>query len=795
MKLIWVFGLLLVSMGFATDINTCQNLSSAGTTYTLNQSVSIAGQTCFNVTAENVTLDCQGFGVTGDNTISANGINSNQFNTTIQNCQISSFGNGIKLNSNSNTVQNVNVSVAVTSGIWLLSSSNNILSDSTFNGTNTGGISVDYTGVSANNSFFNIVAISSDGNGVYLKGNNYTLTNVSINSGSAYSLYANSLKNSILTNILAISLGDGLSFNNGANNTIDCQGKSIVGSNASNTNGIYSNEFNTTIRNCTISNFAKGIYFDSAAYGTINNATVSTSSGSAIEINGNYNAITNSQLTCTGNANCIFIDGTVGSLIENVSISFKFFGVLIGNSAGEPENNTLNNVTAVVNEAIAHASSEGIAIWAGTGNVVNNSTGIARMFGIDMETTGYVGQHSYLYNSYAQCTGAGAYNSALYTSNTITVTNNTIIGSNNCMGIYSGNNATFSHNTIQAKVWVNGAGTNSTYNCNKYLFADGSASWTTYPVYDNTGDSCADFGNNLPYYYWTMPTNWIGLGYDYSPFTNLTSAQTGTLVQILVVDNAYKPVLNTSVKIVQINAANNTNSTLGLFTVDEFGTTTTTLLPLTMLYAFSVYNQNGSTLIQAFPQTGLSCTTSNILCKHTLIVNINSVLPFYIRNNLVGSCSYNNSSLTINCQASDGTSTLNNYSISAFAQGNSTQACYNSSAGSTANLNCTLPAACGYYNYLFLGSDGTFSYMLSADTITANGCPSTTSFGRSGWVAMLLIFGTIALIGSYSLPIAMMFGVMSLFFGMLVQLIPWTAGTPTIIFLVIALIIAYRSKV
>ena len=61
----------------AMDIDSCQNLSAVGTTYTLTVPVT-STPTCFNVTAENVTLDCNGFTITGSNVSGTTGIHSNQ---------------------------------------------------------------------------------------------------------------------------------------------------------------------------------------------------------------------------------------------------------------------------------------------------------------------------------------------------------------------------------------------------------------------------------------------------------------------------------------------------------------------------------------------------------------------------------------------------------------------------------------------------------------------------------------------------------------------------------------------
>ena len=50
--------------------------------------------TCFNVTAANVTINCNGFTITGNNASSYYGITTNAFNTTIKNCNIQNFSTG-----------------------------------------------------------------------------------------------------------------------------------------------------------------------------------------------------------------------------------------------------------------------------------------------------------------------------------------------------------------------------------------------------------------------------------------------------------------------------------------------------------------------------------------------------------------------------------------------------------------------------------------------------------------------------------------------------------------------------
>ncbi len=65
--------------------STCGTLSASNSVYNLINSVSSTG-TCFNVTASNVTIDCNGYGINYSSATTGYGVYSNQLNTTVENC-------------------------------------------------------------------------------------------------------------------------------------------------------------------------------------------------------------------------------------------------------------------------------------------------------------------------------------------------------------------------------------------------------------------------------------------------------------------------------------------------------------------------------------------------------------------------------------------------------------------------------------------------------------------------------------------------------------------------------------
>jgi hypothetical protein len=110
----------------AGNVSCGVNLDVAGATYTMNNSSTSTG-TCFTVTAANVTLDCKGYTITGNNAANSRGVYSTVFNTTIKNCNISTFTSGITFYTGTNgTVMDTNITsnYATGYGIFLYNSAN-----------------------------------------------------------------------------------------------------------------------------------------------------------------------------------------------------------------------------------------------------------------------------------------------------------------------------------------------------------------------------------------------------------------------------------------------------------------------------------------------------------------------------------------------------------------------------------------------------------------------------------------------------------------------------------------------
>jgi parallel beta-helix repeat protein len=185
--------------GSGTNLTVCKELNQANEVYILLNNISTTG-TCFTVTANNVTLDMNGFNITGDNIGADYGVYSNGYNeTTIRMGKIYNFGSyGVKLVNNSNN-KIINMTLNLNGyGIYLEESSDNQLINLTVN-ENSHGIFLDS---SFNNTLVNIVVNRSGYNGVYLDSSfNNNLTNITTKSNEGDTFYLFMSSNNTFRNL------------------------------------------------------------------------------------------------------------------------------------------------------------------------------------------------------------------------------------------------------------------------------------------------------------------------------------------------------------------------------------------------------------------------------------------------------------------------------------------------------------------------------------------------------------------------------------------------------------------
>lgn len=290
----------------SNTITECRDLTSENTVYTMNADITnwVAGRdSCINITAQNITFDCAGKSI--DINQPYIGIYSNQFNTTIKNCEVSMNGgnHGIYLQSNSNnTLTNINVSLNYV-GIYLDSSSNNNLTQIIANSNSDGiylqsnsnnnqlnniitmfnEVGIDLKS-SSNNNLTQITANSNTYHGIFLStsSNNNNLSNITVNSNSRNGIYLSSSSNN--NQFLDITMWNcsGISSSYACINNIFSSGNSFentyINYTTQSANGIFlwsngvTNSSNNLFKNIKIENInGDDVYIDRTGAYALNN--------------------------------------------------------------------------------------------------------------------------------------------------------------------------------------------------------------------------------------------------------------------------------------------------------------------------------------------------------------------------------------------------------------------------------------------------------------------------------------------------------------------------------------------
>ncbi|HYD04039.1 MAG TPA: right-handed parallel beta-helix repeat-containing protein [Alphaproteobacteria bacterium] len=180
-----------------SQIVSCQNITTSNIIVNLSANIASTNSTCLNVFAHNVTINCFGYSITGNNYSGASGIYSNSSNTTVLNCNINGFMYGIYYNNTNNgTIQNNNFTLMNNSalGIYLSNSDNNkIISNIiSMNGSSSYALSLS-SGSGRNNVSSNIMhSTKADAILIYISSssNNKIINNTMNSSGAdAYGIY------------------------------------------------------------------------------------------------------------------------------------------------------------------------------------------------------------------------------------------------------------------------------------------------------------------------------------------------------------------------------------------------------------------------------------------------------------------------------------------------------------------------------------------------------------------------------------------------------------------------------
>jgi hypothetical protein len=294
-----------------STVTSCRELNLANTIYLLQNNVSSSG-TCFNVTVDNVTLDCQGYKINYSSEVAGSGVYVENYNLTqVKNCEVDKTNYSCErspaiyfINSNNGTIQyNIITTGSLNSdGVRLINSSNdnvtnNLISVSglDINGigsVDSNNIIVEYNNITSSDST-NIGISPQTGSVSSLVGNKIDM----INGGLAIDFYKFTDTN-ITSNYIIISGSNnswGIRFRNSSNNILM---DNVINSSATSIYGLYlNNSDNTTVIN--------------------NNIQINNSNENAIYLgNSNNNAIQDSILNASynGTADIYIVSSGINNL-------------------------------------------------------------------------------------------------------------------------------------------------------------------------------------------------------------------------------------------------------------------------------------------------------------------------------------------------------------------------------------------------------------------------------------------------------------------------------------------------
>jgi len=290
-----LLALLLLPSANATDITTCQDLSTAYSVYNLTQDITNSGDVkCMNITAENVILDCQGHTIDGVDNANSYGVQVNRSsstdtNVTIRNCILKDWDRGVNLKyANNNTLTNNTANNNVNQGIYLLDSDNNTIYNNTAD-NNPQSIRLSYSG---NNTVYNNI--------------------VDTTGYSCYYIVSSRSTNNTLYNNTATRCGRGFYIESNSNNTLysniarNCTWGFLIGG-----------SHNNTIYNNTMDNNTRGLYINLASDNNIFNNTVKNSTDYGVYIdNAGSNNIYNNLFNNTNN---VYFTGTINEEYWNTT--------------------------------------------------------------------------------------------------------------------------------------------------------------------------------------------------------------------------------------------------------------------------------------------------------------------------------------------------------------------------------------------------------------------------------------------------------------------------------------------
>ncbi|HLC96021.1 MAG TPA: right-handed parallel beta-helix repeat-containing protein [Candidatus Nanoarchaeia archaeon] len=297
------------------NISSCGKLDNVGGTY--NLSLNIQGNKfnltgCYNVTANNVKLNCRGYYIR-NTTLAQPVIYSNASNTSIINCNITG----------SNTAGGIGIQLVTATNVTI----NSTIVQSAFTGISiTNGAAG--KGLNATFTLFNVTSNSNAHSGIWInKSANITLTNVTASSNTLYGIVLNTSELVTLKNVTANSnTKSGIYLFSSQNNTFR---EVIANSNTEHGIFLYQSEFITFWNVTASSNTLDGIQLmKNSANNTLKNITANSNGddGIAITINGTHTTLVNAWLS-SNVGDGLEVNNTKHAILNNITSTGNEVGI------------------------------------------------------------------------------------------------------------------------------------------------------------------------------------------------------------------------------------------------------------------------------------------------------------------------------------------------------------------------------------------------------------------------------------------------------------------------------------
>lgn len=268
------FGSIYAPLGqVSIDVDDCADLTTAGAVYKLNQSVTSPGN-CFTMFlgADNITLDCQGYSITGDGT--GDGVHFQDVSgTVVKNCIIENYitgiyagnapssqiinntltgnGEGIFADGENNSIKDNTISGSTIRGIRIHGEYNNITGNTVENGTSYG-IYVDIGGCSCGDIISGNIIKNNSGVGLTLRTYDFIASNNEVSYGGSHGI-------SILSGFYGLVENNSVIGN--AASGIVCSGGSSLKN-----NNFTGNEYGIYLSSGILNNFTNNIATDNTLW-------------------------------------------------------------------------------------------------------------------------------------------------------------------------------------------------------------------------------------------------------------------------------------------------------------------------------------------------------------------------------------------------------------------------------------------------------------------------------------------------------------------------------------------------